>query len=245
MAPEQVQGIELDGRSDLFSLGVVLYEMLMHRKPFPADTLTTLVYQILHQDPFESETVAGRLHPDLVDLLRWSLAKERDVRIPDAETFATRARALMAQFARAGATAPKAPARAIPTPPIPRLGTETRTQSAHARSRRRATPPRRRPRSSVAGRRKLAAVGALVGGRLLLAAPWSAVSSCVSRRRRPTWRRRSGDTAAAGATAVSARGGAPGRRQRQPARRPATRRGRRGASRYTCWPLPGSASSSR
>jgi serine/threonine-protein kinase len=105
MAPEQVQGQELDGRSDLFSLGVVLYELLMHRKPFPADTLTTLVFQILHQDPFESETVAGRLHPDLIDLLRWALAKERDVRIPDAVTFAARARALAAQFARTAARA--------------------------------------------------------------------------------------------------------------------------------------------
>ena len=124
MAPEQVQGMELDGRSDLFSLGVVLYEMLMHRKPFPADTLTTLVYQILHQDPFDSETVAGRLHPDLIDLLRWSLAKERDVRIPDAVTFAARARALAAQFARAStaaplpALAPLAPLAALaPMPP--------------------------------------------------------------------------------------------------------------------------------
>ncbi|MEO7796059.1 MAG: protein kinase, partial [Thermoanaerobaculia bacterium] len=111
MAPEQVQGMELDGRSDLFSLGVVLYEMLMHRKPFPADTLTTLVFQILHQDPFESDTVAGRLHPDLIDLLRWSLAKARDVRIPDAVTFAARARALAAQFSRASTSAPTAPAR--------------------------------------------------------------------------------------------------------------------------------------
>ena len=110
MAPEQVQGLELDGRSDLFSLGVMLYELLMRRKPFPADTLTTLVFQILHQDPFESETVAGRLHPDLIDLLRWSLAKERDVRIPDAATFAARARALAAQFARSATAAPTSPA---------------------------------------------------------------------------------------------------------------------------------------
>lgn len=127
MAPEQVQGMELDGRSDLFSLGVVLYELLMRRKPFPADTLTTLVYQILHQDPFESETVAGRLHPDLIDLLRWSLAKERDVRIPDAATFAARARALAAQFARSApapttsagafAAAPAAAAMPMPLPP--------------------------------------------------------------------------------------------------------------------------------
>ncbi len=116
MAPEQVQGQDLDGRSDLFSLGVVLYELLMRRKPFPADTLTTLVFQILHQDPFESETVAAQLHPDLVDLLRWTLAKARDVRIPDAVTFAARARALAAQFSRSAAvaeTAPTAPARAL------------------------------------------------------------------------------------------------------------------------------------
>lgn len=128
MAPEQVQGQELDGRSDLFSLGVVLYELLLHRKPFPADTLTTLVYQILHQDPFESETVAGRLHPDLIDLLRWSLAKERDVRIPDAVTFAARARALAQQFARAATSAPTGSASAFgstpasrpaPPPPVP------------------------------------------------------------------------------------------------------------------------------
>jgi serine/threonine protein kinase len=120
MAPEQVQGLDLDGRSDLFSLGVVLYEMLLHRKPFPADTLTTLVYQILHQDPFESATVAGRLHPDLIDLLRWSLDKERDARIPDAQTFAARARALIAQFARGGGASPAAPSRpaASSQPPL-------------------------------------------------------------------------------------------------------------------------------
>ncbi len=116
MAPEQVQGLELDGRSDLFSLGVVLYEMLLHRKPFPADTLTTLVYQILHQDPFDSETVASRLHPDLAELLRWCLAKEREVRIPEAQTFAARARALAMQFARPAAASPTGPTVALATP---------------------------------------------------------------------------------------------------------------------------------
>ena len=118
MAPEQVQGFELDGRSDLFSLGVVLYEMLLHRKPFPADTLTTLVYQILHQDPFDSETVASRLHPDLADLLRWCLAKEREVRVPDAQTLTARTRSLAVQFARPGAGALSGATRVAPVAPV-------------------------------------------------------------------------------------------------------------------------------
>ncbi len=110
MAPEQVQNLPLDGRSDLFSLGVVLFEMLLHRKPFPADTLTSLVYQILYEDPFTSSAVdLGGLRPELAGLLRWCLAKDREERAPDAATLATRARAVAATLAAApAATAPTA-----------------------------------------------------------------------------------------------------------------------------------------
>jgi serine/threonine-protein kinase len=105
MAPEQVMGKNLDGRADLFSLGVVLYEMLLRRKPFPADTLTTLVYQILHEDPFDSETVTEQLQPQLAEFLKWTMAKEPAHRVPDAATFAARARTLAAGLAGSG-TAP-------------------------------------------------------------------------------------------------------------------------------------------
>ncbi|MEZ5313357.1 MAG: serine/threonine-protein kinase [Thermoanaerobaculia bacterium] len=89
MAPEQVSGRALDGRADLFSLGVVLYEMLLHRKPFPADTLTTLIYQILHQDPLEEEAVLGQLDPGVADLLQRTLGEgSRNRESPDAATFA-------------------------------------------------------------------------------------------------------------------------------------------------------------
>ena len=51
LSPEQIRGEDLDGRSDVFSLGVVFYEILSGKRPFEGDTITTLVYQILHKDP--------------------------------------------------------------------------------------------------------------------------------------------------------------------------------------------------
>jgi hypothetical protein len=94
MAPEQIQGQAIDGRADLFSLGVILYELLLRRRPFPADTVTTLIYQILHQDPFTDEQVLRALGPELGALLRAALAKLPAERVPDAAAFAARARAL-------------------------------------------------------------------------------------------------------------------------------------------------------
>jgi len=130
MAPEQIKGMPLDGRSDLFSLGVVLFEMLLGRKPFPADTVTTLVYQILHEDPFEDAGLATSLGGELADFLRQVLAKDREARLADARTFARRARELAARLAGGAATRPVGdsaptthlaprPAAALPPPAAP------------------------------------------------------------------------------------------------------------------------------
>jgi serine/threonine-protein kinase len=95
MAPEQVMGKDLDGRADLFSLGVVLYQMLLKRKPFPADTITTLVYQILNHDPFSEEAIQQTLGPQTAAFLGECLAKDPAQRPADAATFAEQARTLM------------------------------------------------------------------------------------------------------------------------------------------------------
>jgi len=116
MAPEQIKGEVLDGRADLFSLGVVLYELLLRRRPFPADTVTTLVYQILHQDPLSDPAIAATLPAAQAELLQWCLAKDPAGRVPDARTLAARARALAAPALPPPAAAvPVAAAHEAPT----------------------------------------------------------------------------------------------------------------------------------
>jgi serine/threonine-protein kinase len=98
MPPEQVRGGAVDGRADLFSLGVVLYELLLRRKPFPADTITTLIYQILNNDPFADPQALRALGDEVGAFLRACLAKDPRARIADAASFAAQARALGARL---------------------------------------------------------------------------------------------------------------------------------------------------
>lgn len=118
MAPEQVRGQELDGRADLFSLGVVLYELLLRRKPFPSETVTTLIYQILHEDPLAAPEPSRLLPEEVRAFLRRCLAKNPAERIPDGQTMAAEARALIT---RLGGSVPVAVAgtTAVPPPPPP------------------------------------------------------------------------------------------------------------------------------
>ena len=77
MSPEQVSGSgNVDGRSDIFSTGVVLYEMLANRKPFQADSLTATVVKLLREDPPSLDEVAPGLPAQLVSAVRKALAKE-------------------------------------------------------------------------------------------------------------------------------------------------------------------------
>ncbi len=104
MSPEQIKGDKLDARTDIFSLGVVLYQALTLRKPFPADTLTTLVYQILHEEPADPAAVAGDLPEGLGAIVSRCLAKDRANRYADAAELADDLRAVLG-FSPVGSTA--------------------------------------------------------------------------------------------------------------------------------------------
>ena len=80
MSPEQVKGKPVDGRSDIFSLGVLLYEVLTGEKPFPGQTITTVIYKIVNEDPIPPRTLNPALHPGLSDIVMRALVKDPDIR---------------------------------------------------------------------------------------------------------------------------------------------------------------------
>jgi serine/threonine-protein kinase len=182
MSPEQIRGDKLDVRSDIFSLGVVLYQTLTQKKPFPADTLTTLVYQILHDEPADPLVHNGELPPEISDIVRKCLAKNREERYGDATEIADELRAIIgitplastsalseSKMARARAAAlggaAAAPAAAAPAAAKPAAPSPTDVSAS-----RRMTRTGGRTSTTSSQPTPVALAGAAVGGGLVLVA---------------------------------------------------------------------------
>ena len=121
MAPEQVLGKPVDGRTDQFALGVIAYELLSGRRPFDGDSITSIMYQIVNEDPIREDTTSSIVNlPALPSLLR-ALAKEPAQRYPtcaefiqDLEYGLTNPRGVPLKIEP---LAPEPPAAAAPPPP--------------------------------------------------------------------------------------------------------------------------------
>src|SRR5262245_5736155 len=85
MSPEQVRGKQLDGRSDLFSYGVCLYEMVTGEKPFAADNVTTIIYKVINEEPIPPRMLDASIHPGLSAIIVKCLAKDPSERFQNGE----------------------------------------------------------------------------------------------------------------------------------------------------------------
>jgi serine/threonine protein kinase/Tol biopolymer transport system component len=80
MSPEQARGTPVDARTDLFSFGVVLYEMATSRQPFSGSSWTNICDALLHQDPPPATELNPNLAPELARIIERALQKDRNLR---------------------------------------------------------------------------------------------------------------------------------------------------------------------
>ncbi|MEM1007821.1 MAG: protein kinase, partial [Myxococcota bacterium] len=86
MSPEQLQNQKLDARTDLFSLGIVVYELCTNVNPFLKDDIFSLVYSVLQEEPAPPSTLCPDIPKEVDTLVAMMLKKDREERFPDARS---------------------------------------------------------------------------------------------------------------------------------------------------------------
>jgi eukaryotic-like serine/threonine-protein kinase len=177
IAPEQASGKGATPASDVYALGVVLYEMLAGHPPFEGDTAVAVATAHLHRDPEPLEGVAPRADPDLVAACRSAMAKDPGERPGTAAEFAELLRGRppgSTDTSTAMLKAPAAPTEVISssrTEQLEATGTAVLPAAASDTAEGPATPPpARRPRRGIAGWVVAVAVLVLVGVLLIVLA---------------------------------------------------------------------------
>ncbi|MEM7206856.1 MAG: serine/threonine-protein kinase [Pseudomonadota bacterium] len=108
MSPEQLSGQKVDGRSDLFSLGVMFYQMLTGKLPFHGDSMAALMYQIANEKHQDARKIRPNLPPCLSTIVNRLLAKKVDERYQRGNELANDLRACAKTFVRKKPAPPKA-----------------------------------------------------------------------------------------------------------------------------------------
>jgi len=88
MAPEQAQGLDIDGRADIYSLGVLAFEMLTDRQPFEADTMMQVMLKVMQEQPPDIDTIVEGLAPGISPVIQQVLSKDPNDRYQTATEFA-------------------------------------------------------------------------------------------------------------------------------------------------------------
>ena len=146
MSPEQFLGQPVDGRSDIFSCGVILYQFLTGEKPFTG-TVTTIMHKVLKEEPLPPSTLNVTLPPAWDAVVRKAMAKNPAERFQTAAEFAAAIRAAVqrqsedqtvvnveATLVRSDATIPSRPITAAATPPANPTASAAASHSAPQRA---------------------------------------------------------------------------------------------------------------
>lgn len=96
MSPEQIAGKKVDGRSDLYSLGVMLFQMLAGVLPFRGDSMAELMYKIANEPAPDIRIIRPELSEKLANIVALSISKRSETRYQDGDQFASDLRAVMA-----------------------------------------------------------------------------------------------------------------------------------------------------
>ena len=127
LSPEQAKGQQVDARSDLYSTGCLLFELLTGRPPFVGDSPVSVAYQHVGEMPATPSTLVPGIPPDVDSIVMHALAKDRDARYQDAASMRADAEAVLAGrpiSAEARGAAGVAPG------PVPGLGAEAAAAAA-------------------------------------------------------------------------------------------------------------------
>jgi serine/threonine protein kinase len=119
MSPEQMRGEEMDGRSNLFSLGAIFYEMVTEQKAFMGEDADAVREQVLEHMPTPPDQINRKLHPVLSEVIMKALAKAAEARYQSGQELVTdleRCQESTAKPAKATSSSPKSAASSASTP---------------------------------------------------------------------------------------------------------------------------------
>jgi eukaryotic-like serine/threonine-protein kinase len=132
MSPEQVDGRQVDGRSDLFSLGVMLYSMVTGHRPFQGTSAVTVCYKVANWDPLPATSFDLDVPPEVDAIINRALAKDPSHRYQRGAELVSEVRALRQRLSRGtAAIAPETPSPQISKPGVASRGKSALPPSPH------------------------------------------------------------------------------------------------------------------
>ncbi|MBE7939440.1 MULTISPECIES: serine/threonine-protein kinase [Ramlibacter] len=119
MSPEQIAGKKVDGRSDLYSLGVMLYQMLTGVLPFRGESMAELMYKIANEPAPDIRVLRPEIPERLANIVTLALSKRAETRYQDGDQFAADLRTVLAELGGATGAGPDAAAPTAHPPGVP------------------------------------------------------------------------------------------------------------------------------